>query len=159
MELILLRVDFNPWKLNRERSCSVDHGSGYRPFTAQWGTAAVYHLNWIIYIYTHTHNENTTSIEDLLNSFNDLTPNLKFTLEKEVERKINFLDTTIHRESNNLSIEIYRKPTYTDSIIPNDSCHPKEHKLAAIRYLYNRVNNYQLPPDKTQKEDNTVNST
>jgi hypothetical protein len=42
--------------------------------------------------------ENTTSIEDLLNNFNELTLNLKFTLEKEAERKINFLDITIHRE-------------------------------------------------------------
>jgi hypothetical protein len=68
-----------------------------------------------------------------------------------MEHKINFLDITIHREHNIFSIEIYRKPTFTDSIIPNDSCHPKEHKLAAIRYLYNRMKNYQLSPDKTQK--------
>jgi hypothetical protein len=95
------------------------------------------------------------SIEDL-NSFNELTLNLKFTLEKEAERKINFLDITSHKESNNLSIEIYRKPTYTDSINLNDSCHPREHKLAAIRYLYNRMNNYQLPPDKIQKEVNLI---
>jgi hypothetical protein len=92
------------------------------------------------------------NIEDLLNSFNDLTPNLKFTLEKEVESKINFLDITIHRESNNLSIEIYRKLTYTDSIILNCWCHPKEHKLAAICYLYNRMNNYQLPKTKYRKK-------
>jgi hypothetical protein len=49
-----------------------------------------------------------------------------------------------------------QKPTYTDSIIPNDSCHPREHKLAAIRYLYNRTNNYQIPPDTIQKEDNII---
>jgi hypothetical protein len=91
-----------------------------------------------------------------LNSFNELTPNLKFTLEKEAERKINFLDITIHRESNNLSIEIYRKSTNTVSIIPNYSCHPTEHKLAATHCLYNRMNNYQLPPDKIQKEDNLI---
>jgi hypothetical protein len=53
-------------------------------------------------------------------------------------------------------MEIYRKPTYTDSIIPNDTCHPTEHKLAAIRYLYNRMNNYQLPSDKLQKEDKLI---
>jgi len=35
--------------------------------------------------------------------------------------------------------EIYRKPTTTDIIIPNDSCHPKEHKTAAVRYYYNRM--------------------
>jgi hypothetical protein len=85
------------------------------------------------------YNDSTTEIEDLLNDFNSLTANLKFTLEKEEDCKINFLDITIHRENNKLSVEIYRKPTYTDSIIPNDSCHPNEHKLAAVRYLYNRM--------------------
>jgi hypothetical protein len=73
-----------------------------------------------------------------------------------VEHKINFLDITIHTESNSLSIEIYRKPTYTDSIFLNNSCHPREHKLAAIHYLYNRINNSQLPPDKIQKEENLI---
>jgi hypothetical protein len=96
--------------------------------------------------------ENTTNIEDLLNRFNKLTPYLKFTLEKEAEGKINFLDVTIHRASSSLSMEIYRNPTYTESIISNDSCHPRKHKQAIIRYLYNRMFNYQVPPDKTQKE-------
>jgi hypothetical protein len=53
-------------------------------------------------------------------------------------------------------MKIYRKPTYTDSIIPNDSCHPREHKQAAIWDHYNRLNEYQLPPDKTQKEINLI---
>jgi hypothetical protein len=100
--------------------------------------------------------ENTTNTEYLLSSFNKLTPNLKFTLEKETEGKINFLDITIHRESSGLSIEIYRKPTYTHYIILKDSCHPREHKQATTWYLYNRMNNYQLPPDKTQKEINLI---
>jgi hypothetical protein len=65
--------------------------------------------------------ENTTNIDDLLSTFIKLTTNLKFTLVKETEGKINFLDITIHRETSSLSMEIYRKPAYTDSIIPNDS--------------------------------------
>jgi len=63
------------------------------------------------------------------------------------ERSINFLDITIHTEKTNFPIEIYRKPKYKDFITPNDSCHPTEHTLAAIRYLYSRINSYQLPPD------------
>ena len=77
-------------------------------------------------------------------------------MEKEASRSINFLDITIHRAENNFSIDIYRKPTYTDSIIPNDSCHPTEHKYAAIRYLYNRMNSYQLPPDKKDEEKKVI---
>jgi hypothetical protein len=55
-----------------------------------------------------------------------------------------------------MSIDIYRKPTYTDVIIPNDSCHPREHKMAAIHYLYNRMNTYYLSPGKWQKENNNI---
>jgi len=102
------------------------------------------------------YNESTTNIEDLLHCFNNLTPKLKFTLQKEVERKINFLDLTIHREHNNFSVDIYRKPTFTDTIILSDSCHPEEHKLAAVRYLYNRLDAYHLPPDRRRKEENLI---
>jgi len=44
------------------------------------------------------------------------------------------------------------KSTYTDSIIPNDSCYPTEHKYAAVRYLQNRMNCYQLSREKRDKE-------
>jgi hypothetical protein len=43
----------------------------------------------------------------------------------------------------------------TDIIIPNDSCHPREHKTAAIRY-YNRMNTYNLTPENKQKEKDTL---
>jgi len=38
---------------------------------------------------------------------------------------------------------IYRKPTFTDLIVPYDSCHPPEHKYTAMRYMLNRLNTYQ----------------
>jgi len=62
------------------------------------------------------------------------------------------LEITINREPNKISIDVYRKLTYTDVIIPNDSCHTREHKMAAIHYLYNRMNTYQLSPEEQQKE-------
>jgi len=77
-----------------------------------------------------------------------------FTAGKETEGKISFLDITISREANKLSIDIYRKPKYTDATITVVSCHPKEHKLAAIRYLYNRMSSYHLTPEKWRKEKN-----
>jgi hypothetical protein len=48
--------------------------------------------------------------------------------------------------------EIYRKPTTTDIIIPNDSCYPWEHKTAAIRYYCNRKKTYKLTPEGRQNE-------
>jgi hypothetical protein len=102
------------------------------------------------------YNVNKTDTGDLLNCFNNLTTKLNFTIQKETRGSINFLDITIHREKNNFSVDIYRKPTYTDSIIPSDSCHPTEHKYAAIRYLHNRMNTYQLFRDEMEKENKII---
>jgi hypothetical protein len=81
---------------------------------------------------------------------------LQFTVERETDHRINFLDVTIYREKESFSVDIYRKPTATDVIIPNDSCHPGEHKMAAIRYLHNRIISYQLTPYNIRKERDTI---
>jgi hypothetical protein len=65
------------------------------------------------------------------------------------------LDITITKQRDSLAFEIYRKPTATDIIIPNDSCHPREHK-AAIRYYYNRMETYKLTPVNRQKERDDI---
>jgi hypothetical protein len=62
---------------------------------------------------------------------------------------LNFLDITITKDANKLTYEIYRKPTTSDTIIPKDSCHPIENKLAAVRYFANRIHTYNL--DQKQK--------
>ena len=84
--------------------------------------------------------------------FNQITPKLKFTIEKEIECKLNFLDITIQREQHSIPTNIYRKPTTTDAIIPNDSCHPIEQKIAAIHYLY-KMHTYNLTATDIQKKD------
>jgi len=38
------------------------------------------------------YNENRTNINDVLDCFKKLTPKLKFTLERETDNRINFLD-------------------------------------------------------------------
>jgi hypothetical protein len=63
----------------------------------------------------------------MLEEFNTVHPNLKFTLETETHNKINYLDITINKQDK-LTFGIYRKPTTTDIIIHNKSCHPNEHK-------------------------------
>jgi hypothetical protein len=78
------------------------------------------------------YDENHTNIEEVQKSFNDITTGLHFTLEQEEGQKINFLDLTITRTENGLSYDIFRKHTTTDTIIPHDSYHPLEHKMATI---------------------------
>ena len=69
-----------------------------------------------------------------------------------------FIDVTINRTDQICTFQIYRKPTFTDSIIPYDSCHPPQHKLAAIRYLHNRLHSYNLAPEEKSKELNIIHN-
>ena len=98
--------------------------------------------------------DNTTSIHNVLDEFNNLTPKLKFTLQEEQDNQINFLDITIKKKQKGLSFDIYRKPTTTDIITPRDSCHPNEQKTAAIRYYHDRLLTYRLTPENRLRKRN-----
>ena len=79
--------------------------------------------------------ENHTNIKEIIGLLNSISAGLNFTLELEHGNKINCIDLTIMREENKLTFDIFRKPATTDVIIPSDSCHPIEHKLAAMRFV------------------------
>jgi hypothetical protein len=98
----------------------------------------------------------STNIDLVLEQFNNLTTNLNFTIEKEHNNTINFLDITIHRRPHKFDFAVYRKPTVTDHIIPNDSCHPPRHKLSAIRFLTNRLNTYPISKHNKEIESKTI---
>jgi hypothetical protein len=46
-------------------------------------------------------------------------------MEEESEKRINFLHIATSKDENNMQFAIYRKPTVTDIIIPNDISHPR----------------------------------
>jgi hypothetical protein len=52
---------------------------------------------------------------------------------------------------------IYCKPTTTNNIIHNNSCHPHEHKKSVINYLINRKNTYQLTHESRVQEKAIIN--
>jgi hypothetical protein len=83
-----------------------------------------------------------------LDEFNSISPYLEFTLEQVQNNTLNFLDITIKRcnaESEwQFILPMYRKTTTTDCIIPNDSCHPIDHRLACFRFLSNQLYTYSL---------------
>ena len=102
------------------------------------------------------YNSHISNIDDMLYEFNNIHTNMKFTIEKETNNKINFLDLSIERTSNNLQLGIYRKSTSTDHIIHYDSCHPFEHKKAALNFLFNRLNQYPLSQNNKNIEENII---
>ena len=97
-----------------------------------------------------------TDITSLLSDFDSLHPKLQFTIETEHNNQINYLDITIHRQQTKVKIAIYRKPTYTDTIIPFNSNHPTQHKYAAVGFLQNRLNTYNLLTKEFREEENII---
>jgi hypothetical protein len=82
------------------------------------------------------YNEKKTNIDETIAEFNEQGSNIRFSMEKEQHNCINFLDLTIHRKNTELEFEIYRKPTQTDIITPNDSCHPSNSVAVSPRANY-----------------------
>jgi Reverse transcriptase (RNA-dependent DNA polymerase) len=57
--------------------------------------------------------QNETDISPFLNYMNSLHSNVKFTMEKEQDKKLSFLDLLIERKNGRYETEIYRKKTDT----------------------------------------------
>ena len=77
---------------------------------------------------------------------NTIHNNLQINPTPENAGQINFLDLTITRKTTNPEIDIFRKPTTTNTTINYRSNHPLEHKLAAYRYYIERM--FNLPLNK-----------
>jgi hypothetical protein len=103
------------------------------------------------------YNTHHTNIDSALTDFNNILRKIQFSVEEECNRQINFLDLLIIRTCNKLEFGIFRKPTATDIMIHNRSCHPIEHKLSGIIYLINRITSCPITKNNTIKEEQTMN--
>ena len=110
----------------------------YRAFTpAQFNTNHKI-INYFRYIdnILLIYDSSQTNIQAILEDFNSIHPNLTFTGETEHDNMLNFLDITIHKTPQNIKISLYRKPTYTDTIIPYTSNHPPQQTYTQLSDSY-----------------------
>lgn len=98
----------------------------------------------------------TRQLDIFLNLINSLNHSIQFTMETETNHSLNFLDLTISHTTPKLSFQIFRKETYTDSIIPHDSAHPPKTKTAALYSMINRLLSIPLSPPDYKKEKDTI---
>ena len=103
------------------------------------------------------YNTEHTNMETINHYINSVHPNLTFTPTQEHHKTISFLDLHITRKNDTLDINIYRKPTATDTTINYYSNHPTEQKLAAYRFLINRI--VLTPPHTIQPKQRMVKNT
>ena len=83
----------------------------------------------------------TEEFKNFTDEINKINKEIKF--QEEIGgSEINFLDLNIKINNLKLEFNIYRKGTYTDLIIPADSYHPINHKMAALNSFCHRAVKY-----------------
>jgi hypothetical protein len=115
-------------------------------------------LNNIIYWYRYVDdililwNGTDRQLDIFKKVLNNMHPKITFTVETDNNRCLNYLDLTISLMDNRHNFAIYRKPTYTDSVIPADSKHCFSQKMAAFYSLVNRLINVPLKKKDFENE-------
>ena len=90
------------------------------------------------------------SSEELLHHLNGVRPTIKFTVEREEDRTLPFLDMLLRRkEDGSLDVSIYRKPMHMDRYLHFDSTHVKR---GVVRCLHDRAREIISTQDNLQKE-------
>ena len=70
---------------------------------------------------------------------NSLHLALKFTVEKEQNNSLHFLDVVVEKEGTGFLTSIYRKPTFTGQYIRWNSFSPRTRKISLIKTLVHRA--------------------
>jgi len=101
------------------------------------------------------YDQNKTSEQTILHQINTIDKNLQFKMFTEENNTINYLDISIH-SNNNMHLNIYRKPTSTDTTIQFSSNHPYEHKIAAFMCYIHRMITLPITEKSKQEEWKTI---
>lgn len=78
-------------------------------------------------------------VQVLLEHVNTIRPSIQFTMEKERDNQLAFLDVLITRTECRFKTSVYRKPTFTGQYLNFDSHHPYSVKHGIVRCLQHRA--------------------
>ena len=78
--------------------------------------------------------------DELLKNLNSHRSSIQFTMEKEVNGSLSFLDCNLNKKEDNfLEVSIHRKPTHTDRYLNFRSHHPAQVKRGIVKCLFDRA--------------------
>ena len=93
----------------------------------------------------------------ILQHFNSQDPSIKFTIEKETDKKLPFLDVLVDRNENGEIITtVYKKKTHTDQYLNYRSEHPNKHKMSVVNTLLHRATKIISTEDGKRKEIESI---
>ena len=100
-----------------------------------------------------------SAVTSFLQRLNNQHPQIQFTIEKEKEHKLPFLEVTVHRLADGrLATDTYRKPTHTGRFLNYESNHPVHVKAAVATSLFDRVKNITVSDEAKRNEYTRVES-
>lgn len=86
------------------------------------------------------------------NYLNKINTNIQFTLEIQLNNKINLLNLIVSIYNNKFEFNIYRRPPQTDTIIPYDSNHPYTQNISFFNLMFYRLEKIPLNSFNHQQE-------
>jgi hypothetical protein len=78
-------------------------------------------------------------LQEFFHHINNLRPSIQFTMERETNNHLPFLDVLVTKNGSILSTNVYRKPTYTGRYLHFDSNHPHHVKRGVVRSFIHRA--------------------
>ena len=91
-------------------------------------------------------------VQILLDHVNSIRPSIPFTMEKEQDNKLPFLDVLVTRTEQGFRSSVYRKPTFTGQYLNFNSHHPYTVKKGIVRCLQHRAKTISSDTDAYQEE-------
>ena len=91
-------------------------------------------------------------VQILLDHMNSIQPSIQFTMEKEQDNKLPFLDVLVTRTKQGFRSSVYRKPTFTGQYLNFNSHHPYTVKKGIVRCLQHRGKTISSDTDAYQEE-------
>jgi hypothetical protein len=106
----------------------------------------------IFIVWQHGMNDLHIFIEYL----NNIYPSIKFKLELMENNKLNFLDYTVIRNKNNLTLKPYYKDTHTGMYIHKSSFHPISQKIGLYHNMFYKLFHLKLENNSLVIEKNKI---
>ena len=92
--------------------------------------------------------------DELLKNLNSHRSNFQFTMEKEVNGSLSFLDCNLNKKEDTfLEVSIHRKPTHTDRYLNFRSHHPAQVKRGIVKCLFDRARRLISDERNLRKEE------
>ena len=91
-------------------------------------------------------------VQILLDHVNSIRPSIQFTMEKEQDNKLPFLDVLVTSTEQGFRLSVYHKPTFTGQYHTFNSYHPYTVKKGIVRCLQHRAKTISSATDAYQEE-------